>query len=73
MRRAQTVADHFPDPVFTVVGTGRLIDQVTAQLAHVTDGRRPVLVHVAPELAGTEFAADGETRSAADGRAPAHA
>ncbi len=69
----QAVADHFLHIVPAVVGAGRLIDQVAAQFADITDGGRPVLARIVPELTGAEFAADGEPAGTTDGRTPAHA
>ncbi|MNF54342.1 hypothetical protein D3C84_357690 [compost metagenome] len=70
---AQTVADHLDHRVVTVVGAGRLINQITAQLTDVTDGGRPVFTHIVPELTGAEFAPNGKARRAIDRRTPAHA
>ena len=55
--RAQAVADHLHDRVVGVIVTLRLVEQVAAELAHITDGRGIVLAHVTPEIAGAEFAA----------------
>lgn len=69
---AQTIADHFGHAVIAVACTGRLVQQVTAQLTDIAKGGRLEFARIVPELARAELAADGKPRSPDNRRAPAH-
>ncbi|MDT4838011.1 hypothetical protein FQZ97_717550 [compost metagenome] len=70
--RAQAVADHAGQAVAPFLGAGRLVQQVAAELADVTEAGGLVVRHVLPEVAGGELAAQGDGGAAGQHRGPAH-
>ncbi len=70
-RRAQAVADHAGQAIAAFLGARWLVQQVAAELADVAEAGRPVVLHVLPETAGGELAAQGHGRAAGERRAPA--
>ena len=68
----QTIADHLAHGVVRVVILLRLVHQIAAQFADITNGGRLEPARIIPELTGTELAPNRKTRSPAHRRAPAH-
>src|SRR5690606_24281658 len=68
----QAVADNHVDLVVEVVRLARLLVQVTAQLADITEGGAVVLADVIPEAAGGELARQHQTAAATNDGGPAY-
>src|SRR5690606_36144454 len=69
---AQAVANHLLQGMVAVVGSGRLVQEIAAQLTDVTKAGGIVLAHVIPELTGGKLASHRDGRAARHGRTPAH-
>ena len=70
-RRPQPVADHHPDRVVGVIILRWPVEQITTQLADITETRAAIVMNILPEFAGTEAPTNDHGGRASDDGAPA--